>query len=364
MTLPRLFVSAARSKYTSLVLGLVSLQCANEVSAPEPETNLGSSRSELQLAYGSAVHLVTGNFLAAPAARTVAAIRNTNVNGGPHASCGATFVSKHYAVTAAHCVPNITIRTGTVTVEETVLEQLDLPQLNAYATVSGTWPNWQPGATLTTGYGILPTTCTVTRRCSSAFGTRQGCPIPEDADIALLRCPDRVASNRARTTASLASAGLPSNFDDLFDFVITVWWFHEVYNLPIENDGTERWTHYGQKTTVLSDNWHYTRKHQLLPLLSLQFPNGTRYRTTQMNHATLNGVDAPACHGTSGSGVFAGDTNVLLGPVIAPGAASQIQGRLCERFDVAQPGAENTRYIRGAITAAFVAGAGEIASDS
>jgi hypothetical protein len=135
---------------------------------------------------------------------------------------------------------------------------------------------------------------------------------------------------------------------------------HEVYNLPFEDDGTERWDHYGEYISGQPNNNFHYRQHQLVPLLSYSFPNGTKYRTVPFGDPTLNSMDTPVCHGTSGSRVFAGDSNILLGPVISPGNGSQISNRLCDRFNSLQPSVDNTRYIRGAITAAFVNGSPEV----
>jgi hypothetical protein len=354
------FSSRVRALSSLALLSAATAGCTSEVSDEfQPEYDLATATEAVQSVYTLWSALVSNALSTLPMAKATAAIRMTNnSNGAIHATCGATFVSRNYAVTAAHCVSAIIFQTGLLTLEEINVTQLDSNEVSAYSTVVGTWPNWQPAGRLTTGYSIRNSLCTVQRRCSNFWGTRQACPIAEDADIALIHCPNRLNTDRALTTAEIAP--FPVDIDDQATLTVNTWWFHEVYNLPVEDDGTERWQHYGRYISGQPNNNFHYRPHQLVPLLSYWFPDGTKYKTVPFNGATLNSMDTPVCHGTSGSGVFAGDSNVLLGPAISAGNHSQIGNRLCDRFNALQPGGDNTRYIRGAITAAFVTGSPEV----
>jgi hypothetical protein len=189
-------------------------------------------------------------------------------------------------------------------------------------------------------------------------------------DIAMIRCLGRTFTHYAQTSSVLSPIGLPRDFDDTAEPTITVWWFHELYGLPVTDDGTERWTHYGQLTKgEWNNNWHYQRYHQLLPLRSYRHASsGPLYRVVkpgaQENEpSTMNAIDAPGCHGTSGSGVFFGTSNVLLGPVLAHAPAASASGKLCDDFNVAQPGTRRLYYVRAALTDSFVNGSPEVLVD-
>jgi hypothetical protein len=344
-----------------------SLPLDEPLQVADPDPSVAQAAAGLQLAYTPGVHLADARFNRS-LARMVAALRLTNVEPTmPVASCGLTWVSHHYGVTAAHCVKHLGIRERRLTVEEVIVEQLDPVQTANYMTVLGSWSTgFQPAGQLTTGYATRRyTDCYVSRRCGTDdIGGRQGCPIAETVDIALVKCPNRDFSEHADTTSALLPSN-PVDIDDQVTLPVNTWWFHEVYNLPTEDDGTDRWHNYGKYLgkTQANQNWHYTREHQLLPLVSIFYPNGTPYSTVPSLRAVLNDMDTPICHGTSGSGVFIFGTNILLGPAISAGSNSQISDRLCEPADRAVPGTSLTTYVRGAITDAFVRNSPEVATD-
>jgi len=351
------------------VVGTLALGCTGEIDRAiqvgEPATEIARAGAALQLGYTPNVNLVTRELGGTTMAQASAALRLTNIKPGvPFGSCGITFVSKHYAVTAAHCVDHIPIR-GRVTVEEIDLGDYDPNEFFASLIVQGTWPNFVPTARLTSAYAASRMHgCIVTRRCDPNEGGRQACPIAENADIALVKCTERLKTDYARTTHALAIDGWPTDVDDQLNMFINVWWFHELYAMPTEDDGSDRWAHYGALTTGQeSQNWHYLYDHQLLPLLSFSFDDGTQYHTLTSTHATRNTTTAPACHGTSGSGVFLNGANIFLGPVITAGADSQASGRLCDRFDAVGTQQRLASYIRGTITNAFVRNSPEVVGD-
>lgn len=351
-----------------MTLALAACVEPNEpVEIVEPQFEVAKSTQELQLSYIPWATLAGSNVGTAMTDVT-GVIRGRNISPTvPFGSCGMTWVSKHYGVTAAHCVKHLAIRQMSLIVEQVYLGELDSTEFWNYATVLGDWSTgWRPGGTLTRGYATRRFTgCYVSRRCDTRNGGRQSCPITDEADIALIKCPGRTDTEHAQTTGDLAQFGLPADVDDLVTLNVDTWWYHELYLLPTEDDGTERWSKYGKYggETVANQNWHYTREHQVLPLLSHQHPTGELYRTVPTTRTMLNETDTPICHGTSGSGVFISGTNYLLGPTNSQGRQSQIAGRLCEPADRAVPGASKATYIRAAITNAFVRNSPEVTTD-
>jgi hypothetical protein len=311
--------------------------------------------------------LVVGNNATTAQALSTAAVRITGHDARtPYASCGVTFVSPHLAVTAAHCVDNFSF----MFVEEFDTRNLSmLKVVGPQSKITGTYPNWTPGPRLTAADGYTSnflTNCSVARRCKFA---PFNCPIAENPDIALIRCNDRTRKTFATTTASDADGTR-----------IETWWFHEIYDLPVNDDGTERWTHYGlappkevqpdgTRITLGDQNFHYNYFHQLFPLntigrnvadLSSGFPTVMTIPAQIRRHDTANKVswgDLQVCHGTSGSGVFRAGTNVLLGPLIFGEGA-----RLCQPSTQANA-TGNSAHTSASFTNSFVVNSPEIAAD-
>lgn len=344
-------------------------------------------------------------------ARSTGAMRVTTplqVSG----SCGVTFVSQHYAITAAHCASKLYDRklpdggvervpgfaAGTPTQDSqgrptidissatpVVVEQFDTRFLNwrsiiDQSIISGTWPNWQQLRRLTTsdGYNMTATTCFVARRCSvdEGFGN-DNCPaavrsLADSVDLALVYCPYRTATARAPVaTTALLDPNQPYENAE-------IWWFHEIVNLQTtENDQSpessyvppfpaDGWAHYGRYSE--SDNYHYAydpnRTHQMLPLRSIHTSGGVHYQHNPTiplrDKPTLSSTNVPGCHGTSGSGVF-NPNGQLLGPVIT----TLLGGitTLCDDIGGVSGANAGILYTSQRFTLALYQGSPEVGSD-
>jgi hypothetical protein len=196
-------------------------------------------------------------------------------------------------------------------------------------------------------------------------------------DIALIHCPDRATGRFSLSpdVVQLIAPDLPASMWDQTNQALNVWWFHELYELPIEPgppSPPDRWEHYGRKAPE-NENFHYTKWHQVIPLISFVHPVLINGQAQHLRVIGANGnfpnemvSNAPACHGTSGGGVFAHNTNVFLGPVVHPDPQgnAQLSDRLCDRFNSGQSAdLGRSSYINAKTTAAFVRGAPEVYRD-
>lgn len=368
---------------------VVATGCAEEFQIDSPvEVDVNSS--PLQSKYlnnmFSGVFAVTGSLVDLNQARSTAVIKTRNPKPHiPFGSCGATFVSPHFAVTAAHCVENMplnAVSSNDFFMEEVALGNLNASELSAYQNILGTWGQgvgWSHG-TLTQGYFTSRfNQCRVVRRCShhNVNDTQNACPLGRTVDIALIHCPDRASTRFSLSPdiVQLIEPSLPASHWDQTNQQLNIWWFHELYELPIEPgppSPPDRWEHYGQLAPE-NQNFHYTKWHQVIPLLSIGHPtlvNGQAQllRVIGANRTIADEMvaNAPACHGTSGSGVFAHDTSVFLGPLVHPDpdGNTQLGSRLCDRFNSGQsPDLGRSSYINAKTTAAFVRGAPEVYRD-
>lgn len=298
-----------------LAAGLLVL--AGACSQASEEREVGQLRQDIQLGYAEAgaFDIVT-NTAGSTLASVTGAIRLKD-DITPYASCGVTFVSPHYAVTAAHCLP----AAETVSVEEIRADDLNLAD---YTRIDGTWPDWRPGKNLTSedGYFAERMSCEIVVDCQSRHICDLSTPeLAEDpTDIAILHC---------RSRSDGASYAHIASDDPGASEHIEVFWYHEVYDLPTEPEASEYWHHYGELLpNGQFENFHYTYEHQLLPLRSYRLPSGEHYYTYESDddprYHTARGA---ACSGTSGSGVFlSGAAPLLLGPVTR-GAS---ENRLCD----------------------------------
>lgn len=302
--------------------------------------------------------------------RSTGAIRNNEPNN-IRSSCGATFISHRYAVTAAHCV-DMYNTTQTFTVEQYNTVNLNLSKYGQQTSVSGTWPNYTRPTKLTSsdGYVVTSYSCRVTRRCRSEFNP-VNCPLGDNAattdqdesqaDIALLFCSSR-ATTGLNWVPVASSDTIPGNLE--------IWWFHEVVNLATNSSmpyapymPNHNWSVYGKyPTNGLENNWHYyqtpsAERHQLLPLASWHTAGNQPYTSNTANQTSakqyqVTWSNVPVCHGTSGSGVFRAGQDNLLGPVSR--GVLQIDGThaLCANMS-ASPGNQGMGYTVRSATAVF-----------
>lgn len=360
---------------TALMLGALALSACGgaieeESQGSEAEAqDVDETNQAIQLQYPLDGYMSVIENTTSAQSRSVGVIRNVNLSPGTsHATCGATFVSRKYAVTASHCVDNIDLNT-----ENIVVEQITTTNLNTLAIIfsssfiSGNWPNWTQGAPLGAqdGYTVTSYNCRVRRRCHPSFGGSQNCPAGVgEVDIALLECPARATAVWATTTAL---STVNSN--------VEAFWFHEIVNLTTAPSTTDQyWLHYGKlpPSSNRNDNWHYRVRHQVFPLQSTGRPQFLApllpYKDVQ-NSGAYTQMDMPICHGTSGSGVFRAGQNVLLGPAVSGGGSAltwtppgggTVQNLLCHRAELTTAGVGIASHVRSAITHAFVTGSPEV----
>ncbi len=278
------------------------------------------------------------------------------------AKCGVSFITQHYAITAAHCVKEVLVSEGdkfTVTTYDTTgLDPAAVAEAGHVETEGFyKWPFWQQPKHLgiEDGYVIeFNEECEVVIRCDDSQGPiigmcRRGAGEPEfrDVDIALIYCGDREKSARVEVAQ-----------DAQYNDEVEVHWFHEVVNdMPLDDPGTsddeqERWDHYTYSNAwVRQNNYHYlgdwimtvwskyglpssiSMHKQLVPLESTPWPEPySTPRIQTSGNGKVTWTDLYGCHGTSGAGIFKKneeDELQLLGPTIRPGDSDGWDERLC-----------------------------------
>lgn len=334
----------------------------------EQELELATSTQPVQAAYVASTETATnrGVNLVTTSSQTrkgksTGAIRGT-LPGGLKPTCGATFISHRYAITAAHCVDQYSTSQN-FTVQQFNTTNLNMNAYGSQQQVSGTWPDYHRANKLTSaqGYSVANLSCRVTRRCMLS---PVSCPLTNPSvDIALIHCS-------ARSTQGLN--WVPVATSDTGTQNIEVWWFHEVVNLATSSATpyapympNHNWWHYGKyppgSPVQYDENYHYWHSsadtdHQLLPLVSKQTSNNQPYRGLghDQNDASVTRSNVPACHGTSGSGIFrSGSSDELLGPAIyGPGWAGVT---LCAGITGSDPNMNYMEYGRATHTAQFQA---------
>ncbi|HMJ11758.1 MAG TPA: trypsin-like serine protease [Polyangiaceae bacterium] len=352
-----------------LVLAVPACGASGESSPSEEALGELGQAVQADFPFARYAEVITDN-TNSPQSRSTGAIRAVNVDAfTPHANCGATFVSKHYAVTAAHCVDHLALNTQNVTIEEYRLQQMNWLQVFFVSEVSGNWPNWTDSGDMTFGYTAVPLSCRVKRRCDSTQGGVQNCPagITPSIDIALLECPTRPGTSQYALTAATS---------DMTD--VETWWFHEVLNLPTHQQNTQYWQHYGKYPPLSdpavpsspvnrADNWHYRVRHQLFALQSSTRPlsgQATANYRSVFAEATETWTDTPVCHGTSGAGAFARGSTLFYGPTVhASGMLDGGDVTLCHPMDTAPAGTSLSSHVRGSITHTFVTNSPEVMAD-
>ena len=258
-------------------------------------------------------------------------VRSTTSDGTTlRYSCGVTFVSPRYAVTAGHCVDN----------ESVVDPARDLVTIQMYR--FPTEYNWLNARTLSGPYphithpsipgyeaDIVWFSCRVVSRCyrGSKGDQNMNCPLTASIiDVALVRCDADVAS-RGFTWLDVAA-------DDDMSAPPYMPWTHEVYEAPALSTplGVDVQAHYTWHTSP-ADNFHYwdtradgTEVNQVVQLVSIAPPGQSLHKVGLDESGAGVETDLGGCHGTSGSGVLQWNTAKsayeLLGPVVlGPGPA-------------------------------------------
>jgi len=351
-TLSESFVVRSLTAAAVIAAALTSVGCAQH---DEDELHLAVVRDGVQIVWvGSSEGVTTTgvNLLQASSqskkGRSTGAIRLPVANSIKY-SCGVTFVGRHYAITAAHCVDDQDVALG----QQFVVEQYDTTGLTAnsliaQAHVSGTWPNYQRPTKLSaaSGYVVKPMHCVIETRCSTRgtgngqYGREANCPFAQSVDIALLRCDDRSSSQL--DYVKVAASDPRGN--------VEVWWFHEVLNLQTSTAVTNpyqpanNWAHYGlYDGNNLGTNYHYFHTavdtdQQPLPLISKHTAGNQPYQALAGLSAAGNvKTTLPVCHGTSGSGFFRAGTDEFLGVTVEFGTGYG-GTTLCENMTVAGEG--------------------------
>lgn len=283
-------------------------------------------------------------------ARSAGAIQRRR-SDGTYASCGVTFLSKKYALTAAHCTAGVPMDSLAINVIQSELSSGTTDfAIWLSSQLSGNWPLFSDLDL--SGTQLIQTgsyACKVVKRCAGVLG--EGCPAGLDVniDMALLECPGRTGSANEAYHSPVAMT------DPIASDPLDVVWYHEYLNANTTTPTNQYYAHY----TALgdpADNYHYTKIHQLLPWLSRSFTNGTLYRVMHILQSSDGSnisvtTNAPACHGMSGSGVYSSGTTWLLGP--ATNGSPSLVGRLCDDMNAVSQSSVHMAFSHPAAARVF-----------
>lgn len=364
------------STSTMLVVAAIA-GCGVPLETPAAGTTQGVQSSYADAAVGTPDAAVRAyDILLADSAqlqtRATAASHSYNFGSGFWSTCGMTFVSPHYAITAGHCTTWWFDTNSTMQLEQFDTTAVTPAVLAAKEQVTGaTFANFaHPAFSASEGYKTSKYLCDVVANCNYATGhcpTNVATAIANSMsppDVAIIRCAARPA------TAAWVSAAQPSLLNGGY---AEVRWFHEVLNMPTTESTDDRWTHYGATFTdvpSIQSSWHRNTYHDLMPLRSSSVTyGGTKYFYRTAGLVTASGyrrlqTDIPSCQGMSGSGLFPnsqsgteGTSAYVMGIASSAGGSISINDsagrtRLCAAMDQWRPGTTpqvNSTFIQPAV---------------
>lgn len=388
---------------TSLGLGLVGCAIETGDGGEIGQREQGIQKAFVDWGYGndgvSLANFVASNWIG----HAVGAIRprhNYWAGSTSEGGCGATFISPTYAVTVAHCVDKHMVpRTkGMGSPTKFKLQHVQLHNLSNTryqqqseirpATGYNGWPAYMQLQDIGSSDGYYMTEftdCVVARRCSNEYGNDDctaDTSVQLDVDIALIQCPSRANSpfyaTAYATTYYEGTGAVESNFTNGHNDQLQNIWYHEVVNAWSEDGGSTAYgnkDHYWKYVGNTTDNYHYYSPHETLeyfPLITKHRNgnssdhyessaygtrivwewNGSQYVQTVQSDGRYVVTNLPACHGTSGSGVFRRVASqnkwYFVGPMVH---GSTVMDRLCDDFTGTSTKSE---YVRDTYSAMWV----------
>jgi hypothetical protein len=278
-------------------------------------------------------------------------------------SCGITFISAHYGVTAGHCVGGSNHNlSSTLTVQMYRLDGLSSATVeDMISTASELWGAFpyyfhqnmdSVAANAPSPYSsnIDQYLCSVEVACGmSSYQCPWTLPQP---DVALVYCPGGPGATYGYL--NVAGADIPTA-------EVMMPWSHEIYD--VSNTSASNYqdllTHYVGLSTD-DQNFHYfgkntygNERNQLLPLVSTRWPNGTprtKLPAAQQGTAFETWTDLLGCHGTSGSGVLQQNPYNHNWELLGPAAQGGWTGLCADPTQFLVPGVRGISYLNVDVT--------------
>lgn len=341
----------SRLRCLSLATILLAVGCASADPDAGPGDRVGSTSQALDLAAIPANQAAVVQDGSLPSKATGAVfipfldanhVQNSvaSTQYGPileRGSCGVTFVSPHYAITASHCFANTNAydpANQTFATKTFDVSQANVDEFYFDAAMQGTFPNYTPifnhTADQAVGYSATPFSCQLVSRCAGPGASAYNCDGVSAPDVAMLYCSSRPPR----------SAWLPIAADASTSGPVYMYWFHELF---MTNNNPDMIAHYTNLTSQAA-NWHYLAAptNAFLPFKSVPWSNGAQRARVGGGGDNDVRTDLYGCHGSSGSGVLSMTPSggyALLGPVHNGG--SWAGSHLCDDPNALTQGAPN-----------------------